>query len=486
MFNKATKNIFPLLFTVLALSFSCSAMSKESSAELSLDQLYKEIKEERVQQKKEDTERERAFKQRKHEQKEKLLALKAELSKKQNQLENLKQNISNTDRKLEETKNHLNEQSHALKDLFSVWKQAVKDGKANAQASISFHQFPAKLTQLEKMSAQSSLPDGKDLRAIFELLQHDIQEGRQSALYQAEVIDQNGQGTQKAIQRIGTFSNTSEGKFLIHNPDKNTLISLPVQPNSDILETINSPHYQNLTEGSTIDAVIDPSRGLVLEQLALIPSWEERFHQGGYIGYAIITLGALGLLLSIFRWLTISYSQLAIKRQMKSPTAIDTRNPLGKILAAYQESLTHIQNDRRKVDKVETETLEVQLQEIVLAEMPKLDRGLGTIKLLAAIAPLMGLLGTVVGMINTFQSITLVGNADPKLMADGISQALMTTVMGLLVAVPLLFSHNLLAAKTKKVIMFLTQQSLGFIVKYMQTADSPQASSTPQSSNSEK
>lgn len=95
--------------------------------------------------------------------------------------------------------------------------------------------------------------------------------------------------------------------------------------------------------------------------------------------------------------------------------------------------------------------------------MPRLDKGLGALKLLAAVAPLLGLLGTVVGMINTFQTITLVGAADPKLMAGGISQALMTTVLGLLVAVPLLFSHSLVSAKSRALMIFLSQQSLGFI-----------------------
>lgn len=459
------------LLALIIIIYSGLVTASAPHAEQSLNQLYSDIKQERALQKKADKEREALFKKHKSDQEIQLNKLRKELSQKQAELKILKDQVAKAKQRITDNKQQIASRSHNLKDLFSVWRQAVKDSKSNMQTSNTSHQYPEKLEQITQLSIQSSLPDSQDLKSIFELFQHDIHQGKQSISYQGNVIDEAGQSSLQPIQRIGVFSATSEGKFLLHDPAKNTLISLPVQPENAVRSIIEDSSYKNLQSGASIEVVIDPSHGLVLEQLALVPTWEDRFHQGGYIGYVIVSLGCLGLLLSLIRWLMITHMQFAINRQMKSPSNIDTRNPLGRIIAAYQESVKHKQSDRRKSEKVDTETLEVQLQEIVMSEMPKLDKGLGTIKLLAAVAPLLGLLGTVVGMINTFQSITLVGNADPKLMAGGISQALMTTVMGLLAAVPLLFSHNLLASKTKKIITFLTQQSLGFIVKYMQEQD---------------
>ena len=115
----------------------------------------------------------------------------------------------------------------------------------------------------------------------------------------------------------------------------------------------------------------------------------------------------------------------------------------------------------------ELDTLELKLDEAILRETPALERWQGLIKLLAAVAPLLGLLGTVTGMIATFQAITQYGTGDPKMMADGISQALVTTVLGLVAAIPLLFLHSLVAARSKALIQLLEQQSAGLIALHL-------------------
>ena len=111
----------------------------------------------------------------------------------------------------------------------------------------------------------------------------------------------------------------------------------------------------------------------------------------------------------------------------------------------------------------DTETLELKLSESILREVPKLQSRLTIIKIISVVAPLIGLLGTVTGMINTFQAITLFGTGDPKLMAGGISQALVTTVLGLVVAIPMVFISTLLKTRSKGIINILQQQSAGII-----------------------
>ncbi|MCZ6808942.1 MAG: MotA/TolQ/ExbB proton channel family protein, partial [Proteobacteria bacterium] len=180
----------------------------------------------------------------------------------------------------------------------------------------------------------------------------------------------------------------------------------------------------------------------------------ERVNQGGIVGYCIIALGIIGLLIAIWRWIALSSDSRKVTAQLKRDTA-STDNPLGRVLAAYESN--------RNAD---TETVELKLSEAALKEMPALTKGLLFIKVISVVAPLMGLLGTVTGMIKTFQVITLYGAGDPKMMAGGISQALMTTVLGLVVAIPMVLIHTLVSGQSRKIVNIIHSQSAGIIAQH--------------------
>jgi biopolymer transport protein ExbB len=165
-------------------------------------------------------------------------------------------------------------------------------------------------------------------------------------------------------------------------------------------------------------------------------------------------LGLAGLVIAGWRLFHLVSTARHVRQQLRMPDAPSAHNPLGRVLQSVGE-----------MQETDTETLELQLDEAILRELPPLGRGQGLVKLLAATAPLLGLLGTVTGMIVTFQSISLFGTGDPKLMASGISQALMTTVLGLVVAIPLLFLHNLMAARSRSLVQILDQQSAGIVAR---------------------
>ena len=203
-----------------------------------------------------------------------------------------------------------------------------------------------------------------------------------------------------------------------------------------------------------VDFGLDVTRGGILGLLVETPTLMDKFHQGGYVGYAIAILGVIGVLIAIWRLLALSTASRKVTAQLKSDTA-RTDNPLGRVLAAYESN--------RNAD---TETLELKLSEAALKEMPGLTTGLLFIKVVSVVAPLMGLLGTVTGMINTFQVITLYGAGDPKLMAGGISQALVTTVLGLLVAIPMVLLHTIVSGQSKKIINILQSQSAGLVAEH--------------------
>jgi biopolymer transport protein ExbB len=199
---------------------------------------------------------------------------------------------------------------------------------------------------------------------------------------------------------------------------------------------------------------IDPSRGALLSLVIQTPSLGETVKQGGAVGYVIIFIGVCGLAISFYRMFVLNRISRRVRRQLNDST-VSTDNPLGRVLAVYETNR-----------EGSVESLELKMDEAIMRETLKLEAMQGTIKVFAAIAPLMGLLGTVVGMIKTFQTITLFGTGDPKLMAGGISQALVTTVEGLIVAIPLVFLHSVLTANSRALIEILEEQSAGIIARF--------------------
>jgi len=453
--------------------------SKKQSAEQKLNLLYEGMRQQRQTQAKLNRQREQRFLDEKYQQQNNLKQLKKQVQAKQHALEQLKTDVQLSAHEIKQLKTQLNERAHALRDLFSVWKQVSTDTLVNSQNSLISSEHPQQVKQLQSMVAKKILPESVDLDALKALLQQDILQSGQVTNFQSLVAQPNGEANSQTIQRVGPFTATASGRFLQYDSAQHSLAEASQQPANHYLNTIKTQAYQSLSPNTIIPVVIDPSRGVVLERLALLPTWQERLQQGGYIGYAIIILGIIGITLAGARWIIISRTRHQISQQIKTPEHINTNNPLGKIFAAYQNSLPATTLDSTVDEKAgtaiepDTESLEVRLQEIVIQEMPRLDKGLGVLKLLAAVAPLLGLLGTVVGMINTFQTITLVGSADPKLMAGGISQALMTTVLGLLVAVPLLFSHSFVSSRARLVMVFLSQQSLGLIAQSLESRSGP-------------
>ncbi|MBZ5486737.1 MotA/TolQ/ExbB proton channel family protein [Halomonas aquamarina] len=247
------------------------------------------------------------------------------------------------------------------------------------------------------------------------------------------VADTSGSIEPREIIRLGDFAAFTDSALLRQDEGGGQLAEMPRTP-AEIQNVLQAYH-----QGESREFVIDPTQGRVLQALAQRPSLWERFEQGGYVGYVIVALGVLGLLVALVQYGYLSVVSARVRRQRRSPDQLHTNNPLGRVLLRFKD-----------MDKHQTpEALEARLDEAVLAELPRIERGQPIVKLLAAIAPLLGLLGTVTGMIVTFQAITVFGTGDPQLMAGGISQALVTTVLGLITAVPLLFAQTLLSSQSR-------------------------------------
>ena len=254
------------------------------------------------------------------------------------------------------------------------------------------------------------------------------------------------------MTRIGVFNAVSGGRFLTYDIETRKLHELVRQPPRRF--TALAADLEAASPGQLLPMAIDPSRGALMSLYVDAPTLLERVTQGKEVGYVIIALGIAGLLVAIWKWFSLMGLGGGIRRQLKSDEP-HPGNPLGRVMMAYQED-----------HNLNVETLGLKLDEAILKETPQMEKGLTAIKIIAAVAPLLGLLGTVIGMIVTFQAITLFGTGDPKLMAGGISQALVTTVLGLGVAIPLILFHGMLAGRSGALTQILDEQSAGMVAEH--------------------
>jgi len=343
-----------------------------------------------------------------------------------------------------------------LKELFGVMQQVAGDARGNFDVSLTNIQYPErgeKLSALaKKIGSASQLPSMSEIEGLWFELQREMTESGRVVKFPAQVIKQDGSQETMDVVRVGLYSVVSDGKYLNYEPSTGNLTELPRQPEQSRF-TDSAAEMLSATSGS-VRFGLDPTLGGVLKSLVARPNLQERVQQGGLVGYLILALGAVGLLISLERIVVLGIASRKVTAQLASDTP-NKDNALGRVLSVYDNNKS-----------VDTDTLELKLSEAIFKETPALNRALLFIKIISVIAPLMGLLGTVTGMINTFQAITLYGTGDPKLMAGGISQALVTTVLGLVVAIPMVLLHTLVSGRSKRIVQVLQEQSAGIIATH--------------------
>ena len=434
--------VMTLLLTVLLLSGNAIA------DRLSLDQLLKEIQKSQGIEGKINREREARFIADHAKQQELLQSAKNELAAQERLSKQFKDKMEANEQALDRLQVELDNRSGILRELTGVAKQAAGDLKADLEGSIVSAQFPERTGKLAIMTQSKALPTLEELESLWFYLLQEMTESGKVVKFDSDILMASGEPRQAQVVRVGTFNAIADGQYLRYLSETGKLVELARQPGGA---------YNSLAEkfasasSGTADLGVDPTRGVILSMLIQAPNAIERIQQGGGIGYIILLLGGFGLAYGLYRLLMLTQTHKRVSDQIAS-TEVSEANPLGRIIAAVEQNQT--QN---------TETLELILDEAITREVPVLEKGLSMIKLLAAVAPLLGLLGTVTGMIATFQSISLFGTGDPKLMASGISQALVTTMLGLCAAVPLLFLHSLLAYRSRALIQILDEQSAGII-----------------------
>ena len=395
-------------------------------------------------------EREKKFLSARNRQRALLEEAKIRLNQEEERSVRLQQEFEDNEKVLEDIGETLRIRIGNFGELFGVVRQVAGEAIATVKNSLVSIQYPGREGSLAVLAETRNLPSIDQMKGLIVTMLEEMTKSGNVERFNSQVILPGGSISDAEVVRVGVFNAITENFFLKFIPETQSLQVLARQPARRFRSLADD--LFDLEDGYTTMAV-DPSRGQILGLLIQAPGIGERVNQGGLVGYFIIFIGLLGLILSGWRLKLLKDEGDAINRQLKSDQASDD-NALGRILSVFDQN-----------QHIDPESLELKIDEAILREVPKLEKFHSIIKVFAAVAPLLGLLGTVVGMIVTFQALTLFGTGDPKLMAGGISQALVTTMLGLIVAIPLVFLHSVLTSWSGSLIEIIEEQSAGLIAR---------------------
>jgi biopolymer transport protein ExbB len=383
-----------------------------------------------------------------------LTQARSDLALQEKRSDDLKSEYDTNERELAELETVLAERMGNLGELFGVVRQASGDIQAALDDSMVTAQHSGRTAFLSALAQRKELPTVLELQQVWSAMVTEIAESGKVVSFNATVELADGEKQNVEVVRIGVFNAIHNGRFLDWDISKSgdNLIELARQPASRFGSMASA--LQKSSPGAMTGMAVDFTRGQILRAVVQSKTPVERVREdGGIVGWVIIGVGVFGLMLCFWKALALYTTGARISRQLRTETA-DRANPLGRVMAIYSEN-----------PDTDIETLELKLDEAILRESAPMEVGLSFIKVLYVVAPLLGLLGTVVGMIATFQMITLFGTGDPRMMAGGISTALVTTVLGLTVAIPLTIFHSFLQGKSKALIQVLEEQSAGIIAR---------------------
>lgn len=447
----------PALVGTLAAMLSCHSAAQATTT----SELLEKVKQGRYAEARENKEREARFRAEKSQQEALLREAQAQLAALEQQAADREKQFDANEARLAEASERLRDAKGSLNELFGHITTAAGDMVSMVEVSPVSAQHPGREVFFEgliaKISRSDRLPTIEEIERLWFEMQREMVESGRVVRFPATVVMPDGEEQQRGVVRVGSFNLVTEaGDYLGYGDG--TLEQLARQPER---------RYRSWAAGlAAADRGLQrfgvdptgPTGGSLLSALIATPTLEERWQQGGYIGYAITVLGVVAVVIALWRLVVLSVVGARVRAQLKDRKARDD-NPLGRVLAVHEAN-----------PGVDTETLELKLSEQVIREIPGLETFQGGLKIIAAVAPLMGLLGTVTGMIVTFQAITIYGAGDPKAMASGISTALVTTVLGLLVAIPTVLLHTMVSSRSRRIILILEEQATGLVAEQSEAA----------------
>ncbi len=455
---KYFKIIFLSLLIVSGYTF---AQEAEVSAPTNLDQLLELVKEGKSREQGENRKREAEFKAARDKQDEILKEEQRELVRQEKIADQLEEEFIKNQEKLRIAEEKYLKQLGSLNEIFGHIQSISTDSRVTFETSLTAAEFGkdreiflGDLTR--KMGDSTELPSTDEIKELLDEIYIEMIATGQVVRFTRDVINVDGTQTSCEVVRVGVYNAVCGNKYLEYVPAKGQYQFLARQPAGRYTSSAGRISDADVSSGYVSFSVdpSGPSGGALLANLVQNPSLLERINQGGVIGYIILAIGAITLIFAIYKYAILWIVNRDVKAQQDNPLKPSDKNPLGRVLKIGESMMS------QSVDR-----LELKLAEGIMKERPGIERGISFVKIVSVVAPLAGLLGTVTGMIVTFQQITLFGTGDPKIMAGGISQALVTTVLGLVVAIPTTLAHSFLQSSARSVVDVLEEQATGIVAE---------------------
>ena len=463
------KNLFIKILLGAFLSFSSFALVGQEEAPqsqaLTLDELLELVKAGKFAENEEATKRENRFNKEKNRQQTLLANAKAERAKLEAIATSLEATFEANDAKLNLLEDQLKTRLGSLYETFGHLQGVASDTEDYFKTAITSGQFGKDrevfLKDLaKKMGEGVSVATIEEIEQLWYELSRELVASGSVERFEATVIDNDGESSIEDVVRIGNFNAVAEGQYLTYLSKRGAYETLPKQPGRYLDGT-----YDIFDEDSGfVQFAVDPTGpqgGALLVNLISLPSFFEQIQYGRITGYTIILLFFIAIGVFGWRFYALFTINGNVKKQAAGESAGD--NPLSRIFSVADQN------------KTDTETLELKLAEQILIERAEIDQYIWVVRLIAVISPLLGLFGTIIGMINTFQAITLFGTGDPKTMAGGISEALVTTMLGLMCAIPATFMAAALSNYSKGILAVLEEQSTGMVAARAEETNSGEA-----------
>ena len=449
-----------LLFSLMILSSYSFAQETDVEAPTNLDKLLELVKEGKSKEQNENTKREAEFKAARDQQDQILKAEQRELARQERIADQLEEEFRKNQEKLRIAEEAYLKQLGSLNELFGHMQSITTDSRVTFESSLTAAEFGkdrekflGDLTQ--KMGESTELPTIEEIERVWYEIMREMKATGEVSRFTATVINVDGTQAECDVIRVGVYNAVCGNSYLEYVPTKGQYQFLARQPAGRYTSSAGRVSNADASSGYVSFSVdpSGPSGGALLANLVQNPSLLERINQGGIIGYIILAIGGITLLYALYKYVMLWMMGREVEAQLASTTP-NSNNPLGRVLKV---GASHM---KETIDR-----LELKLAEAIMAERPSIERGISFVKIVSVVAPLAGLLGTVTGMIVTFQQITLFGTGDPKIMAGGISQALVTTVLGLVVAIPTTLAHSFLQSSARSVVDVLEEQATGIVAE---------------------
>lgn len=441
----------------LLLALAVAAPLVHAAAPGNLVELLEETRTLREREAQLNKEREARFLAERNKQAELLAQARAELTELQRRQASLSSSFDANEKRLTELQGQLDARSGTLGEMFGVVRQVANDFSSVVRSSIISAQYPDREEFVTKLAGTKALPSITDLERFWFELQREMTESGRVVRFKSQIVEPDGSAREASVARVGPFTAVADGKYLTYLSGQKQLAVMSRQPGGEINDA--AERLSKATSGYVATA-LDPTRGVLLTLYAQRPNWIERIRHGEAVNYVILLVGIVGAIMAIYQLFYLLGVRAKVRSQLRSLNTPRTDNPLGRVLASFKGDAAKLEED--------AEVVELRISEAVLREVPRLERFQAFLRLAVAAGPLLGLIGTVIGMIITFQSITESGSSDPKLMAAGISAAMIATVLGLGIAIPLLFMNAWLTSMSRQIIQILDEQSTGLLAEKLE------------------